>query len=584
MTTWLLVIGVAVYVVSYLTYGRGLERSVVRADDSRPTPAHAMYDGVDYAPGHPLAIFGHHFASIAGAGPIVGPAIAVVWGWMPALLWIWFGNVVIGAVHDYLSVMASVRSEGKSVQWIAGKVMKPRTSWTMMVFIYVTLILVVAAFISIAATNFVANPEVPTSSLLFIVAAVVFGMLYYRYKMNFTVATLLGLLLTALAMWVGYVWPWHASFHTWIVVLGLYALAAASLPVWLLLQPRDYLNAYILFVGLGLGVVALLFTFRGIQLPAFTMWSAPAVGGVPSPFWPAIPLVIACGSLSGFHSLVASGTTSKQIDKESHGLPIGYGGMLTEGLLATLVVVTMGAFAMPVLSTVADKLAQAGISLDQLKADRIYFGNNLLKAAAPVGGALGLFNRSYGELLYQIFGLAPRLGALFAGLWVTAFVMTTMDTATRLARFTWQELVEPLKESSPGFHRIIANRWVGGAIVVILAGWLAWDGAYNTVWPAFAGANQMVAAVALLTSAMWAVKVQRASGGYRWATVAAGVFLWITVFAGVIWYIWAVPASPVIKGIFVLMAALSLLLLADFSISYRESRVELARVPVGGGR
>lgn len=584
MTTWLILLAAAIYLVSYLTYGRALERKVVRADDSRQTPAHTLYDGVDYAPGHPLAIYGHHFASIAGAGPITGPAIAIVWGWLPALLWVWFGNIIIGAVHDYLSVMASVRSEGKSVQWIAGKVMKPRTSWIMMVFIYLTLVLVVAAFMSVASTNFVGNPGVPTSTFLFIAGAVVFGLLYYRYKMNFALATVIGLVLVAIAMWLGYVWPWHAGFHTWVLISAVYAIVASSLPVWLLLQPRDYLNAYILFVGLGLGVIALLVTFKGVTIPAYTVFGAPAVGNVPSPFWPAIPLVIACGSLSGFHALVASGTTSKQLDKESHGLPVGYGGMLTEGLLATLVVVAMGAYALPVLEQVSDRVTGLGVSLAQLASDRVYFAQNILKAAGPVGGALGLFTRSYGHLLDGVFGIGAAVGTLFSGLWVTAFVMTTLDTATRLGRFTWQELMEPLRRSSPALHRVLADRWVASAIVAVLAAWLAWDGAYTTVWPAFAGANQMVAAVAMLTMAMWVVRVQRAAGGYRLAVVVPGLFLWVTVFAGVVWYLWAVPASVVIKIIFAVMAVLSLLLLADFTATYREARLEAAPGVAAGGR
>lgn len=584
MTTWLILLAVVIYLVSYLTYGRGLERKVVRADDSRKTPAHTLYDGVDYVPGHPLAIYGHHFASIAGAGPITGPAIAIVWGWLPALLWVWFGNIIIGAVHDYLSVMASVRSEGKSVQWIAGKVMKPRTSWIMMVFIYLTLVLVVAAFMSVAGTNFVGNPGVPTSTFLFLVGAIVFGFLYYRLKMNFTLATIIGLVLVAIAMWLGYVWPWHADFHTWVIITAVYAVLASSLPVWLLLQPRDYLNAYILFVGLALGVVALLVAFKDVTIPSYTVWSAPAVGNVPSPFWPAIPLVIACGSLSGFHALVASGTTSKQLDKESHGLPVGYGAMLTEGLLATLVVAAMGAFALPVLNAAAEQVTALGVSLEQLASDRVYFAQNVLKAAKPVGGALGLFTRSYGQALSETFGLAPRIGALFAGLWVTAFVMTTLDTATRLGRFTWQELLEPLRRSNPALHRVLADRWVGSLIVAALAAWLAWDGAYTTVWPAFAGANQMVAAVAMLTMAMWVIRVQKVSGAYQSAVVVPGALLWVTVFAGVLWYIWAVPATIVIKIIFAVMAVLALLLLVDFTASYREARVEAATGAAAGGR
>ncbi|MBE3574761.1 MAG: carbon starvation protein A [Firmicutes bacterium] len=583
LATWLLVIGIVFYIVAYLTYGRGLSRSVVRTDDSRPTPAHALYDGVDYAPGHPLAIFGHHFASIAGAGPIVGPAIAVVWGWLPALLWIWLGNVIIGAVHDYLSVMASVRSEGKSIQWIAGKVMRPGTARIMMVFIYLTLMLVVAAFISVAGTNFAAMPGVATASLLFIVAAIVFGLMYYRAKINFTLSTIVGLLLVAASIWIGFrYWELQASFHTWVIVLAIYALVAASLPVWLLLQPRDYLNAYILFVGMIAGVVAMIASGKGMALPAYTFWSAPAVGNVPSPFWPAIPLVVACGSLSGFHSLVASGTTSKQLDKESHGLFVGYGGMLTEGLLATLVTVTMGGYGLQALATASDKIAALGVTLDQMAHNATYFGQSFLKAAGAIGGAVGVFNRSFGEALSDVFGLSARFGATFAGLWVTAFVLTTLDTATRLARFTWQEFFEPLRQSRPALHKVLNNRWLAGLVVVVVAGWLAWGGSYNVLWPAFAGANQMVAAIALLTAALWAIKVQKAAAGYRWATVIPGMFLWITVFAGLLWYLWVVPATWVIRVVTAAMAVLAVVLLVYFLDGYRRD-LPLAAAPPAAG-
>lgn len=566
-----------------MTYGRGLARAVVKVDDNRQTPAHAQFDGVDYVPGHPLAIFGHHFASIAGAGPITGPAIAVIWGWLPALLWIWLGNFIIGAVHDYLALMASVRSEGKSIQWIAGKTMKPRTARVMMVFIYFTLVLVVAAFMAVATTNFVGNPGVASASMLFLVAAMVFGFLAYRAKMNFSLATVIGLVLVAGAIWLGLNWGWTASPQTWVIVLAIYAVIASSLPVWLLLQPRDYLNSYILFLGLGAGIIALLVAFKGMTLPSFTMWSAHAVGNVPSPFWPAIPLVVACGSLSGFHSLVASGTTSKQLDKESHGLAIGYGGMLFEGVLATVVVVAMGAYGFQVLSAAADQLVGAGISLARLQTDGAYFGTEFLKAAGPVGGALGVFTRSYGTALAQVFGVTVQFGTVFAGLWVTAFVLTTLDTATRIARFTWQEFFDYLKDSNQGLHKVLTDRWVAGLIVVILAGYLAYGGSYTVIWPAFAGANQLLAAIAMLTAALWAIKIQKASSGYQWAIVIPGAALWITVFVGLIWYVWAVPASLIIKTIFVIMAALSLMLLVDFFDGYKR-REELPAGVAGRGR
>ncbi len=562
-TSILVLIGIVIYLVFYFTYGRSLAKKVVGADDAKLTPAHDKYDGVDYVPAKPAVLFGHHFASIAGAAPILGPALAMAWGWWAGLLWIWLGNIVIGAVHDYLAVMASVRYEGKSIQWIAGKMMKKRTSYMFQVFAYLALVLALAAFSTALAKLFVANPNIASAAAWFIVAAIITGYLLFKLKINFTLGTIAGLAMTVIAIWLGSIFPLNLSYQVWMFVFFIYMMAASALPVWILLQPRDYLNSYILVFGLLGGVLALLIAGSNMEVAGFTTWSANVVSGVGSPFWPVIPLVIACGSLSGIHALIGSGTTSKQLDKETQGLIVGYGGMLTEGLLSTIVTVSIGAFGLIVLKDVAGPLSEMGIVFDKLK-DPLYFASNYVKAIGAVGGPLGIFVRSYGWAVNHAFGLSASLGAVFSSLWVSAFVLTSMDTGARVARFAWEEVLEPLKESSSDLHRVLTNRWLGSGLASGISIVLAWGGAYSILWPAFGGANQMLAAVTLLTVALWVYKVRKVGKSFLWAVLIPAGALWLTVFAALVWYLSAVPATIIVKGFIVLELILALVLAYDF--------------------
>ncbi len=570
LSSLIVLIAAAVYLVAYFTYGKGLEKNVVKADPQRKTPAVALKDGVDYYPAHPFVLYGHHFASIAGAGPILGPALAMAWGWFPTLIWVWLGNIFIGSIHDYLSLMASVRYEGKSIQYVAGRIMSKRTSYIFELFVYFALILVVAAFTVTLAQTFTANPAIPTASIGFIIAAVITGYLMYRTKLGMRVGTIIGIILLVISIWIGYHVPIKLSTHTWYVLTLIYIVCAASLPVWILLQPRDYLNAYILWVGLILGGISFLVLAKGFAFPAFTTFSPNIVGGKPSPFWPAVPLVVACGALSGFHSLVASGTSSKQLDSELSGLLVGYGSMFTEGFLSTIVVTSIAVFGFSVLEGAAEKISGMGINLDMLKAGGAYLGQNYLKAAGAVGGPLGPFYSGYAKGLEEVLGIPFKLGRTFAGLWVSCFVLTTLDTTNRLARFAWTEIFEPLRKSSPGLHAVITNRWIASLVAAVLGVGLAWGGALNLLWPAFAGANQLLASIALLTVAIWATNVQKASSGYRLAVLIPGLFLWVTVTAALLWFlIVVVPAQTgmvkySVGTIVAVMLLLNFLLLQDF--------------------
>lgn len=566
-STILVLVGLAVYLALYFSYGRrGLAGSVVRPDPTAKTPAHRLYDGVDYVPADKWVLFGHHFASIAGAAPIVGPAIAMAWGWLPGILWIWVGNVFIGAVHDYLSLMASVRHDGKSIQWIAGKLMQKRTGYIFSWFILATLVLLMAAFMAVIGKLFVGQPAVPSASFFFIVAAVIFGWMLYRQKMSFGISTAAGVIMVIAAIWLGTQFPMTLSYEGWLSAQFVYIVIAAALPVWMLLQPRDYLNAWILFVGLGLGAVVFVLAWQPLATPGYTMWSAPVIAGKPSPFWPLIPLIIACGSLSGWHALVGSGTSSKQLGKETEGLVVAYGGMFTEGFLSTIVVASIGAFGLSALGTeAAGKLATPES-----------FAAGYGKAIGAVGGPVGIFSRSYGMGANAVFGLPEALMMTFAALWVSAFALTTLDTGARVARFTLAEVAEPLRSRLPGVHQFLTNRWVGSLIPAGLGFWLAYGGRWAVIWPAFGGANQLLASIALLTGAVWVIQVLQASTGYRLLVLVPALFLWVTVTLALVWYlVMAVPTFGVnawIMGpITILMIVLNLLLLVDFVRTLRRA-------------
>ncbi|WP_297474938.1 carbon starvation protein A [Thermococcus sp.] len=525
-STVAILLAAAIYLGMYFSYGKSLQNKVVRADPNRPTPAHRLYDGVDYVPAHPLVLYGHHFASIAGAGPIVGPAIAMAWGWLPGLLWVWFGNVFIGAVHDYLALMSSVRYDGKSVQWIAGKLMSKRTGIAFELYIWFALLLVVAAFTAVIAGIFTKTPQAATASILFLVTAIIVGWLMYKTSLHFAGSTIVGLTLLVISIWLGFKYPIHASYHAWAIFLLFYIVIAASLPVWILLQPRDYLNAYILWFGLILGGLAfIIIGSKGtFTAPAYTTWSAHVVGGKPSPFWPTIPLVIACGSLSGFHSIVGSGTSSKQLDNEIHGLMVGYGGMFTEGFLSTIVIASIAVYGIKV-------FADAGININASNWAVIY-----APKVAHVIGKVGIFAKSYAYGVQDAFGIPFKTGVVFASLWVSAFALTSLDTATRLGRFAWQELFGMFMDTSSGTGKAITNKWLASIIIAGLGVWLAWGNDWLILWPAFSGMNQMLASIALMTAALWVTKVQRA-GKWSWAVLIPALFLWITVTLALLWFL-----------------------------------------------
>ncbi|MCD6167935.1 MAG: carbon starvation protein A, partial [Caldisericia bacterium] len=411
---------------------------------------------------------------------------------------------------------------------------------------------------------------IATASILFIIVAIIEGLIMYRTKMNFTAASIIGVILLILAIVIGFKYPFIViqSKKAWFVIQFVYIIIAASLPVWVLLQPRDYLNAYILWFGLIIGAIAALVAFKGFTWPAVTVFSPNLISGQPSPFWPTVPLIIACGALSGFHSIVASGTSSKQLDNELSGLLVGYGGMFTEGFLSTIVVLSIAAFGMSVLK-------EAGADMSKLATPALVgkYGSGQIGATV---GKVGLFTHSYGKLVESI-GIPYKIGVTFAGLWVSAFVLTTLDTSNRLARFAWGEIWEPVKKASEGFYKFIANKWVGSIIAAGLGLLLVWGGTLGSLWPGFAGANQLLASIAMITAAVWVRNVQKAKKAWQYAVLIPAVFLWITVTVALIWYLFV--AVPAIKAattkypvaIFtIIMIILNFILVGDFIGAFKR--------------
>ena len=488
----LLIICCAALLAGYVFYGRYLCKKWGVGENDQPTPAHTMEDGIDYVPAKAPVLMGHHFSSIAGAGPITGPisAAAAGFGWGACALWIVIGGIFFGGVHDFGALFASIRHGGKSIGEIISANMSTRAKRLFLIFSYLTLILVVAAFASIVAGTFgatfdeagavdlaksLSNARVAMVSLLFIVIAIIFGFAVYRRNVPMGTASVVGVLAIVAIIAVGMNFhPIYLSNSTWMWIVGVYIAVASVAPVWILLQPRDYLSSFLLYAMLALAVIAVVMGRPSMDsMPVFQ--SAEST----TPVFPVLLTTIACGAISGFHSLVSSGTTSKQLDKETDAKPIAYGGMLLECVLAVLT-----------LCAVAYAYSWNAANPDSaLKGATAIFG----------GGIAGMIDPSRGtvyEVLYTLLVLT-----------YSAFCLTSLDTATRLARFMFQEFwVDSNKGETPetvtGYKKVLSNPYVATIITVVLGILLGMNG-YGKIWALFGSANQLLAALGLLAVATW---------------------------------------------------------------------------------
>ena len=468
----LMVISVIVFLTGYLLYGRYLARRF-GLDAKTATPAHTQRDDVDYVPARAPILLGHHFSSIAGAGPILGPIFAAVFGWIPVFLWILVGSVFIGGVHDFSALVASVRHGGKSIGEVIEDHIGRAGKRLFLIFAWFTLVLVIAVFCKIVASTFTSTPAAATSSILFIVLAVIFGMSIYRLKVPFWLATIVGVILLFACVILGIRFPLHLSTNGWIYLLFVYIFVAAVTPVWILLQPRDFLNSFLLYAVLLGGVTGIFVSNPRISFPAFTQFHT-SLGYL----FPILFVTVACGAISGFHSLVSAGTTSKQLNSEPDARVVGYGSMLIEGVLAVVALIA----AVTAVSVMKENYHQW--VTDQ--------------------GPITIFSRGVGSFVSSL-GIPLEAGVTFAALAISAFCLTTLDTATRLARFIFQEFFD--REGIPPI--LSKNRYVSTLITVVFVGLLAFSGTSTTLWPMFGSANQLLAAIALLAVTVWLAELKK---------------------------------------------------------------------------
>ena len=493
----LLLIAIALLLCGYIFYGRWLCKQWGVGESKEETPAHTMEDGVDYVPAKAPVLMGHHFSSIAGAGPITGPIQAAIFGWLPCALWIIIGGIFFGGVHDFGALIASIRHGGQSIGEIISANMSRRAKRLFLTFAYLTLILVIAAFASIVSTTFGAtvdangvidkaasasNASVAMVSLLFILIAIVFGFAVYRRNAPMLVSTILGVVAIIICMAIGMNFhPIYLTTNQWMIIVGIYIAIASVTPVWILLQPRDYLSSFLLYAMLIIAVVGVIIAHPALDaLPAFTGFKVTNNDtGVVKYLFPVLFTTIACGAISGFHSLVSSGTTSKQLDKETDAKPIAYGGMLLECVLAILTICAIN---------YATKIGTVASATDKF-----------------AGGIAGMV---YSVLGGNISAEAVQSSILYTLLVLTysAFCLTSLDTATRLARFMFQEFwLEPgqtAKDVKEGWKKVLVNPYFATILTVILGILLGMNG-YGKIWDLFGAANQLLAGIGLLAVATW---------------------------------------------------------------------------------
>ncbi len=505
------------FIVAYHTYGRWLARRIFGLDPQAPVPSRQLRDDVDYVPTRRAVVFGHHFTSIAGTGPIVGPAIAVFWGWLPALLWVVVGSVFIGAVHDFGALVVSLRNRGQTVGEVAGRVIAPRARVLFLLILFFALTVVLAIFGLVIASIFKLYPGSVLSVWTAMPLAVVVGYWVYRRRGGLLVPSLLALLILYGTIYLGVYYlplelPVANPVVAWTVVLMIYCFLASVLPVWVLLQPRDYINSHQLLVALALLVLGLV--VAGFTGQARLVESAPAVAqAIPAdapPIWPFLFITIACGAVSGFHCLVSSGTTSKQLQRETDAQAVAYGAMLLEGALAVLVIlaccagVGMGKY---------QRLPQGGYALAQTQDGTPLTGRAAWQQRYDIqrgwsgfnlGQKVGAFVEGGANFLAAL-GVPLELGIGIIAVLVACFAATTLDTATRLQRYVIQELAGTLHVP------LFTNKYAATALAVVLGGTLAMIPAPGKslgtggliLWPLFGATNQLLAGLAFMVTVFY---------------------------------------------------------------------------------
>ncbi|MDP1570781.1 MAG: carbon starvation protein A [Vicinamibacterales bacterium] len=510
-------LGLGTMFLGYRFYSKFIAEKIYRLDPDYATPAHAMRDNVDYVPTHRIVLWGHHFTAVAGAAPIIGPGIAIIWGWVPAFIWVTLGTVFFAGVHDFGSIWASVRNKGKSIGALTGDVVTQRARALFMIVIFLLLLMVNAVFAVTISRELVEMPSAVIPVWSAVAVALVIGVLIYKAGVHILWPTVVGTTLLYVAIYFGEIMPLSvpdqflgmAPGAQWIVILFIYAATASMLPVWLLLQPRDYINGIQLFIGLGLLYGAVMFANPTIVAPAF---NTDLPSGTP-PLVPLLFVTIACGAISGFHGLVGSGTTSKQLDKETDARFVGYLGSFGEGALALVTIIAVSAgFA----------------SLAEWKAVYTSFGEGGVRAFVLGGGnilaTLGL-PLAFAQTLLTV------MAVLFAG--------TTMDAGVRLQRYIVQEW-GVIYNITPLQNGYVATAVAVGACLTLAFGAGGADGSGGMIiWPLFGTTNQLLAGLTLLVISLILVKQGRPS---RY-TLTPMVFVTSMAFLSALYQLWNLYTS-----------------------------------------
>ena len=559
---WIVAAGLVLYFAGYRFYAKYLAEKIFKLDPNAPVPSREMEDGVDYIPTNRYVLFGHHFASIAGAAPIVGPAIAVIWGWFPAFLWVVLGAVLMGCVHDFSALILSVRHRARSIGDLAGDIIGKKATTAYLVIMFFVVVLLMAIFLRLIAGLLMRYPEVVIPAAALIVIAMGIGLLIYRTKIGLGAASIVGIILMLLSIWVGTKNPLVLSetlvvntpFFTWVIMLVIYSFVASVLPVWLLLQPRDYLESFKLYAGLILLFAGIMVTRPEIVAPAIR----PFVEGAP-PIWPFLFVTIACGALTGFHSIVASGTTSKQLAKETDATFVGYGAMAAESALALCAIVACTAGFVAVGGKTGQELWMA------------HYGT--WGSAAGLWEKVGAFVDGSAYFMSSL-GIPEPLGKTFMGLMIVAFALTTLDSACRLGRYILSEFGRQRRMT------FLTNGYIGSGLAAGVALLLALmpgieegKSIGQLLWPLFGTTNQLLAALVFATVTVYLVKRKTA----HWFISIPLVFVAITTISAMIYNI----VKYIQAGNWILTVVGSIILLAAFFLialscgSFMRARAEV---------
>ncbi len=524
----IMVISFAGYVAAYQLYGRFIGKKIFNLSNDNTTPAVDMEDGVDYVPTKKGIIFGHHFTSIAGTGPIVGPAVGIIWGWVPALIWVLVGNIVMGAVHDFGALVLSLRNQGKSISEVTAKYINSRTRTIFFILVLLELWIVIAIFGLIIAIIFNMYPQSVFPVWCEIPIAVILGYALYKKGAKVGVSTLIAVVIMYVTVVLGHFIPLKMpeiagipATGVWSIILLVYAFIASTLPVTTLLQPRDFINAWQLLIAMALLVLGVFASAFGGALHLV----APAVQAVPEgapPMWPMLFITIACGAISGFHSLVSSGTSAKQVHYEEDALFVGYGSMVTEGFLAVLAIIAVAA---------GIGIAYKGPEGQLLTGAAAWTHHYSSWAAANgLGSKVGAFVEGSANMV-TFLGVPKAIGIIIMGVFVASFAGTTLDTATRIQRYVIQELGSDVKA------KFLEGKYAATAVAVISAGVLAFAtgptgmGAMK-LWPLFGATNQTLAGLALITITLY---LKQKGGAKFIISLVPAVFMIVMTMWGLIY-------------------------------------------------